>query len=665
MARTWSSTGAAGNAFAPIDAFMKSYMEQYGIRGGAIAIARQGRIVHAKGYNNAEAGDATVMPTSLFRIASCSKVITGLMIHKLIEDGYKWGAAAFTLDTRVADLLVPPQIRIPGKPAVSRYDAKPAVNATPGKYFDAVTIRHLLLHQGGWDRGKRTKNDPTFYNDIDIAADQNGGKLPVTKQQVFNWGLKQPMQFYPGTDTEYSNYGYLVLGLVIEKLTGKSYINAVRDLLLVPLGIMRPRQALTTEPERAANEVVYYRDPAYKETSVMGSGTQVPQQYGAENIGNFDSFGGWIMSPVDYVKILAEYRRAAPGMPKVLPENLLTWNKAAGLSATGTVYDHGGMLPGTWSYAARRSDGVDFMVVWNTTSDKATFLHDKVSYGTGSHPQVWHKLMDQIQSWPAYDLTPAYFNNRSVWGLDGGPRYDGVWSPVSENRVLERGKTAAEFQKLYGDYYGKNMKLIWQQVHIDGVRERWDGIWAPNAGGQFVSWGTSAADFEKLYKEWWNKGFRLIHQQAFVKNGQTFYNGIWNPSGSGQFVSWEKTYEQFRKQYDEWWNKGFRLIHQQAYEKNGVTLYNGIWNPGTGGQFVTWEKNLSDFNTLYGQQWTAGFRLIQMQGHRRNGQVIYNGIWNPAAGGQLVSWMKDDELIDAENIVARSNGLQPAVICSY
>ncbi len=653
--KQWTVLGPSDESMKELDAFMRSYMEQYDIKAGSLAIARNGKIIYAKGFTNAEAGYAVTMPTSLFRIASCTKVITSMVIHQLIEN------KRTGLDSLVQNIL---QVKDPLKGTNPPANAKPANLLANGNYFNAITIRNLLDHRGGWDRDANGANDPTYLHDQDVANAYNSGKLPVSKSQLLAWGAMQQQQFYPGADRHYSNFGYLVLGSVIEAKTRMSYIASVKKNLLDPLKIYRPRQSFALKSQRQPGEVEYHDIPGWNGNCVTGSPGSCPSPYGVENNFNFDSFGGWIMSAVDYVKLIASYRQGISPTPKVTKDDLITWNKNDGISSKGTVYDHGGMLPGTWSYMAHRADGIDLMVVWNTTNSKSSFTYKNISYGTGNHATIWHRILDNITTWPSYDLSPAYFNDKAISVQPAPFEYDAVWGPSNVKHIVERRKTAQEFEALYGKYYDTHGLISQQTYFINGV-EYHDGIWKPMKEGQFVTWGKSMADFQKLYDEWWKKGYRLIHQQAYMKNGLLVYDGIWNPNTGGQFVTWEKSLADFATLYDQQWKKGFKLISMQTCVKNGQLLYSGIWNPNAGGQFVTWEKSRDDFSKLYDQQWAKGFRLISMQACYKNGQLLYNGIWNPNTNGQYVSWGKTGELIDAENIVQAVAGLQPMILCVY
>ena len=395
----WSVTGKEKTEFKSLDSFMTYFMKTYDLRGGQLAVARNGKVLYARGYSWAPAGVPKIQPDNLFRIASLSKVITGIMIHKLIEKGQ------LSINTKVQDVLKLANNSTNGRPLP--VSTRPVGDTTDGYYFWAVTIRDLLTHRGGWDRDINSANDPTFHHDNEIAAYYKHS-LPVNEKEIAMWGASRPMQNFPGKEYHYSNFGYLLLGLVIEKLTGKDYVTAVRDELMIPSMVLRPTLSATLQKDKTAKETTYTVIPAYSKECVTGPGN-CPIQYGGENNGNFDAFGGWAMSAVDYVKLLADYRRHVEGMPLVSRDQLLTWSPRK-TGGTTVGYEHGGSLPGTWSYTIARNDGIDFMVVWNTTNGSpAGFTWNGTYYGTGGHETVWNKILDDMTNWPTDDLTDDYF----------------------------------------------------------------------------------------------------------------------------------------------------------------------------------------------------------------------------------------------------------------
>jgi CubicO group peptidase (beta-lactamase class C family) len=228
--KTWRMTGSEVSELKTLDQAVQEYMQQHQVPGGAIAVARNGKLIFARGYSWSEPTQETTSPTSLFRIASCAKPLTRIGIYRLIE------SHSLSLADKVQDIL---QLTLPNgvKPP---QDAKPADLETDGHYFHEVQIDHLMRHFGGWDRDHSGFNEPTFFKDMEVAKAFSKG-LPVTREEIARLGAGQMMQFWPGYRYYYSNFGFSLLGLVIERKTGSDYISWMRDKIFAPLGVTRAR----------------------------------------------------------------------------------------------------------------------------------------------------------------------------------------------------------------------------------------------------------------------------------------------------------------------------------------------------------------------------------------------------------------------------------------
>src|SRR5690606_271118 len=111
-----------------------------------------------------------------------------------------------------------------------------------------------------------------------------------------------PLDFDPGTKYAYSNYGYCLLGRVIEKLTGQAYDEYVRREILAPLGIQRMRLGKTRSDGRGPDEVKYYDSRTGTSVFAEDLGKPVPQPYGAWYLEAMDAHGGWLASAVDLAR---------------------------------------------------------------------------------------------------------------------------------------------------------------------------------------------------------------------------------------------------------------------------------------------------------------------------------------------------------------------------
>lgn len=397
----WSISGAGGDhALASFDREVEGFMTARKVPGGALAVAKDGRLVYARGYGWADVEKQTpVEATSLFRIASISKPFTGVAVLQLVEQG------KLTLDTRVVDVL-PHKAVIP---AGAKADPR----------WQQVTIRQCLQHTGGWDRDKSF--DPMFRSRLISAATTT--PPPASADAVIKFMLGQPLDFDPGTRYAYSNFGYCLLGRVIEQLAHKPYEQFVKDSVLAPSGIKAMRLGRTPEAQRAAGEVRYYTpENAMADNVFPGTTLRVPSPYGGFHLEAMDSHGGWLASAVDLARFAVALRdpakcpllkpetwkelHAAPPAPVSRNEDgslkepfyVCGWSaRQVGRPPQGANYWHTGSLAGTRTLLVRRWDGLAWAVLFNTRQEIPGLPDTAID-------AAMHQAAEAVKEWPKEDL---------------------------------------------------------------------------------------------------------------------------------------------------------------------------------------------------------------------------------------------------------------------
>ncbi len=230
-------TGLAVPKLAAYDELMTAFMREHKPPGAALAVAYHGRLVYARGFGDADVERREpVRPASLFRIASVSKPFAAATVMQLVEQG------RLHLDDRVLPhLKLQPHLQ-PG----ARMDPR----------WHNITVRHCLQHTGGWNRDKSF--DPMGAPTAEQVAKALHVPLPVHPRQIVSYMLGKPLDFDPGTAYVYSNFGYCVLGRVIEAVTGEPYHEVVRQRILAPLGIRGMQLGKNLLKDRVPGEVKYY-----------------------------------------------------------------------------------------------------------------------------------------------------------------------------------------------------------------------------------------------------------------------------------------------------------------------------------------------------------------------------------------------------------------------
>lgn len=195
---------------------MRNFMIQNDISAGLLAISRDGVIIYQRGFGYHDADESIDLPeNALVRIASCTKPFTAAAIQQLAIDGeFDMHDNAFDLGQSAGGLL-------PHDPFPSLGDSR----------LRDVTVFHLLTHEGGWDRG--APNSDWTYEECQIAEDMEVAS-PPGRNNTLRWILGQPLQFSPGTRSDYSNIGYLAAGLIVEDITGDGLLTYLRENILTP-----------------------------------------------------------------------------------------------------------------------------------------------------------------------------------------------------------------------------------------------------------------------------------------------------------------------------------------------------------------------------------------------------------------------------------------------
>ena len=159
----------------------------------ALAVLKEGKIVKAEGYGWADLeGKIPVKPNTVFQLQSITKSFTATGIMMLVEEG-KIG-----LDHPIGSYL----------------------EGLPDDW-GRITVRHLLTHTSGL---KDFINEPT----VDLRKD-------LTPQEVIRSLAGLPLNFKPGEKYAYSNTGYHLLGMIIRRVTGKSWSDFLRERIFAPL----------------------------------------------------------------------------------------------------------------------------------------------------------------------------------------------------------------------------------------------------------------------------------------------------------------------------------------------------------------------------------------------------------------------------------------------
>jgi CubicO group peptidase (beta-lactamase class C family) len=330
------------------------FMRQFNVPALSVAIAEHGHLAYesAFGFANREARQR-VTTSHLFRIASVTKPITSTAIFTLIERG---------------KLAQHDRVFGPGAILGTAYGHPPYK-----KWVEDITVDHLLTHTcGGWDN---SNDDPMFENP------------QMNHAELISWTLDtKPLKHPPGTHYAYSNFGYCVLGRVIEHLSGRPYADFVHEAVFSRCGIRDMRIAGNTLAQRFPNEVIYY-----------GQSGENPYNM---NVTRMDSHGGWLASPRELVLFL-NHLFESPNLLKSESIKAMTAPSSATLTyARGWAVNevpnwwHNGSLPGTSTIMVRTHSGFCWAALTNTRTTSSPDI------GLALDNLIWD-MARKVGSWQA------------------------------------------------------------------------------------------------------------------------------------------------------------------------------------------------------------------------------------------------------------------------
>jgi CubicO group peptidase (beta-lactamase class C family) len=368
--------------FMGLERTINSFMHRWEITGASVAVAKDGKLVFAKGFGYADKGkNLQVEPYNKFRIASISKLVTAVAIMRLTEQGR----------LSVYD-------RVFGQDGILNDSI---YNNPKDKRVNNITVAHLLSHEGGWST---VWGDQMFMPLV--VAENMGVKPPVDTRTIVRFALNKYLHFTPGTGRSYSNLGYAILGLVIEKVSGMSYHDFCRKEVLEPLGIYDMTLAKNLATEKAPFEVTYYEPAdAYTKESIYGTGETVSASYGGNDIEALGGAGAWVATAPDLMRLLLAVDGIETKKDILTRESIDfmtdTRNGYAPLGWKTTIYDgtwwRTGTFPGSACMMKRQADGMAWVVLLNSSAWNGPEISADINY-------MMARALSLVKSWPDYDL---------------------------------------------------------------------------------------------------------------------------------------------------------------------------------------------------------------------------------------------------------------------
>jgi CubicO group peptidase (beta-lactamase class C family) len=322
LPRKWT---VRGTGLVKFDTAVKAFMLANGVRTGQLSVAKNGIFKAQRAYTWGDETYPIAETSHVMRVASLSKMFTCACIQQLYDDKSVGESTNVFMTLGIT------------KKALSTQTVDSRVND--------ITVEQLVDHEGGWDSS--TAGDYVFK--MGKIANDLGLGGPATKFDMVRYVYGEPLQFKPGSKSQYSNIGYTTLAYLVETVTGKNYETYLRNTILQPDGITEVRLARTLRSQRFANEV-FYDDPNVGWSAAEPTKNKLTAYcYGGEGWRTeaMDGSGGLCATAsalVQFIRLHAVWGRGG---------------RMAGAARTGS-------MAGVSSRAQSRTDGVDFAFIFNT-----------------------------------------------------------------------------------------------------------------------------------------------------------------------------------------------------------------------------------------------------------------------------------------------------------
>ena len=434
--RTFRMTGTP--AVEAIDAKMKAYVEGENLRGAALAIVKNRRLVYARGYTNAEESYPDIQPTTPFRQASISKSFLAVAVWELIERG------DLKLTTTMQSVL---NLKQPdgSDPADDR--------------FNDVTIEHLLTSTSGIGQGG-------VWAAVEASQALNG-TLPSNGTEVARWIAAQNLMGTPGNKNNvvYGNTDYFLLSLIVaKKMNVSSFEAALKTLVLDPLGQKRTRGSRSLTGDQLSDEARYHMTvhnpesgwPLFQLECGSSDRTEprplVPTHYGTFDMEMFDGCGGLSSAVIDVARLCAMFscRNNNPVLSHTTIDKMLAaavkatsefdgpdahgyhgfdWAVNVDVDKHQVAFSKGGWLPGMGTSYTGTTGGFFYVVAKNGNTPKDVSIN-------------WYneiKPIVEAHDWGTTDLFPQ-FGMASL----PGPAVEMVVKKFAETAVMRQGLKQVE-----------------------------------------------------------------------------------------------------------------------------------------------------------------------------------------------------------------------------
>ena len=584
-----------------IDDIIKEEMALQEIVGLAVGVVDNGRVIHLKGYGYRDREQQTPLDINTrFRWASISKSITAVAAMKLVEEG------KLDLNEDISD------------------------NYLPNYPQSGITMHHLLSNSSGIPHYPEVDYDPN------VNYPNNSTWNASMAVDLFD---QDTLLFNPGASYDYSTFGFIAAGAVIESITQDEYNQSFVEYVQENIADAANMDSFT-EDYQGLN--LPWRSEHYSKNC-----NNVITEVGRADV-------SWRLPGGGYVSDIKDATLFMKGMleDKFISESSKSQMYMGQAPGGGYGYgffrttiggkrliNHGGNQPGTnnlLGFYPNEEKGI--VILCNSDHYSRWRILDRISDAIG--------ITNSARS---FNITAATECNEDR--DDGGCRdvrddiFSGVWIPGTAESLIRRGYSSDEFVEERDELNAYGYTLVDFEPYRQDGQVLWDGIFRKE-NRQIITWRNDTREgFLEKYNEFVADGYRLVDlEQHEDGNGNRRWSGIFDQKSGGHAMWRNYDTQGFNQKWQEMADKGLRLIDIETYLGNdGTRLWSGVWEAGTYDYKLNRNYTTAQFGNLRNTYRSQGYQLVDMETYiGSQGQRLWAGVWkkepNPEKLWRLWGW---------------------------
>lgn len=582
---TLQSTGEAWPALEEkVDSFVEALIAKNNLPGMTVAVTKEGRLLLSKGYGYAFVDGTRKLPMKpchRSRIGSVTKaVVTGpsgsqLMKSKNIDPKSTklYGPKGFFGGIFDADIDI-------------GIKAHASESAKWKEWYEKITIQNLLDHRAGFTR---SGDGPGAAKMFGVSEDE------LTYEQVHRHFLRtRELLYEPGTDDAYSNHGFGLWTILIPKMSGKSYLDYVREDFLKPMKLHN-----AVRPERANPDSCDAWNHKY-------NADKEPEVFPFEEHGLGLAAGGFRASAQALARLMVELDK------KYTTKEL---DSMGWLNSKGKLW-HNGELPGGTSFVAMFPKGYI-----SSTNVDLSEVHVAVVTNISTSTGDLSSLADKIAFAVPVANVPATFD---------------IWKNGKSDcscEYVRRGVPANQYQQVVDEAVESGYRLEWIDGYTDDGKVHFNAIFRTNDPA--IAWAShhnmTGTTYQQYFDKYREQGFALEHVDSYGVGNEVRYAAIWTKSGDAFTAYHGKTAAEHQEAFDLLTSKGWTPKVISVASVQGKLFYTALYIKDIKEAIGNFEARsfltLSEYQTKFDENTAKGRYLHYLNSYVHEGKPRFTAIW--------------------------------------